>query len=158
MTDPTKEARRKWRKANPDKVRAQRRRCRRKNAERERARDRERYARNPEPKKAAATRWRRANPDRHIDNHRAWKYGLPRGAYAEMLKAQRGRCAACRKPETVRANHGGRLKSLAVDHCHKTGKVRDLLCARCNSILGLAQDSPRRLRAAIAYLARHGIR
>lgn len=127
-------------------------------AELERERDRARYARNPHPKRASAARWRAHNPKRHLDNHRAWKYGLPRGEYDKMLAAQRGVCACCDRPETARANHGGPLKSLAVDHCHATGKVRQLLCSRCNSVLGLAQDDPARLRCAIDYLRRHGIR
>jgi len=153
-----KAARKRWRQANPDRIRRYRRNHRLKHGDRVRAVEREKYARNPTPKREAATRWRRANPKRHIENHRAWKYGLARGAYDAMLKAQGGLCAVCRQPETARANHGGPLRSLAVDHCHATGKVRELLCARCNSILGLAKDDPRRLRAAVAYLARHGIR
>ena len=61
-------------------------------------------------------------------------YGLNAAEYAAMLEAQGGRCAICRsKPKS---------KRLAVDHDHKTGVVRGLLCSRCNhDLLGSAWDS-----------------
>jgi hypothetical protein len=152
-----KESARLWRAKNAERIKASHQAWLLKNAERVRRQDRERYARDPSKKRAAAVRWRKKYPDRKIDAHRVFKYGLKKGQYAEMLAAQRGLCACCGKSETARANHGGPLKSLAVDHCHATNKVRELLCARCNSILGLAQDDPKRLARAIAYLRRHGI-
>ena len=49
----------------------------------------------------------------------------------------------------------GKKTKLCVDHCHTTGKVRGLLCAKCNSVLGLANDSPAILQKAIDYLKDH---
>lgn len=66
--------------------------------------------------------------------------------YTQMLKHQQGVCAICHKSEIG--------KSLAVDHCHRTGNVRGLLCMNCNLTLGHAQDSPDRLRQAALYLER----
>ena len=74
-------------------------------------------------------------------------YGITIEQYGEMLEAQGGVCAICREP----CPSG---KNLAVDHCHETGAVRGLLCARCNSGIGQFLDSPDRLRAAIGYLER----
>lgn len=74
------------------------------------------------------------------------KYGLTSAQYASMLASQGGKCAnqACRRPP-------GRRR-LNVDHCHKTGVVRGLLCDGCNKGLGLFQDDPSRLRGMATYL------
>lgn len=75
---------------------------------------------------------------------RKHKYGLSDSEFKAMLKAQSGKCAVCRRPQ------GGKM--IAVDHCHKTGKVRGLLCSNCNMGIGLLQDSPKLLRKAAKYL------
>jgi hypothetical protein len=80
-------------------------------------------------------------------------YGIDAKQYAEMKERQCGRCAICGGEEIFLIR--GKRVSLAVDHCHVTGKVRDLLCRACNNILGDAKDDPERLRRAIAYLERH---
>lgn len=73
------------------------------------------------------------------------KYGITEERYAELLKQQKGRCAICRnRPRTQR---------LAVDHNHKTGAVRGLLCKRCNhDLLGGGHDDIEVLWRAVAYL------
>jgi len=63
------------------------------------------------------------------------KYGLSEKQYAAMLSAQNGVCFLCGKPETARTKKGV-LRSLHVDHDHETGKVRGLLCLKCNHALG----------------------
>jgi len=61
-----------------------------------------------------------------------------------MLKAQEGTCAIC---------DGGTSKNhFAVDHNHKTGEVRGLLCAKCNKMLAQARDSVQLLLTAVDYL------
>jgi len=74
-------------------------------------------------------------------------YGLTPEQYDVMLEAQGSCCAICaaKKP-------GGRTKLFFIDHCHTTGKVRGLLCMRCNTGLGLFLDNPRFLSKAIDYL------
>jgi recombination endonuclease VII len=69
-------------------------------------------------------------------------YGISLADYDLMLARQRGVCAICKRSGQV----------LCVDHCHATGKVRGLLCSKCNSTLGFCDDDPKRLLAAIAYL------
>jgi hypothetical protein len=64
-----------------------------------------------------------------------------------MLAAQGNACKICGSP-----NSGER--SLAVDHCHRTQRIRGLLCSACNTGLGSFRDSPELLKSAIKYLAR----
>lgn len=69
-----------------------------------------------------------------------------------MLSAQAAACAICR---TTKPNGPGG-KYFMVDHCHKSGAVRGLLCAHCNFVLGYALDEIPRLQAAIEYLRKAG--
>jgi hypothetical protein len=80
------------------------------------------------------------------------KYGLTSAEYDAMCRAQNNRCAVCRNPET--AKYKGRLKRLAVDHDHVTGRVRGLLCQACNVLLGNCRENVLTLQAAIQYLLR----
>jgi hypothetical protein len=77
-------------------------------------------------------------------------YGITTQEYAEMLAEQEGLCAICRRPES--AKRRGRVKPLAVDHCHDSSRVRGLLCHRCNAAIGLLQDDVNVLQQAIVYL------
>jgi hypothetical protein len=80
-------------------------------------------------------------------------YNITFNNYNEMYKKQDGRCKICNK---FGIKHTGILtlpkKGLFVDHDHKTGKVRGLLCHTCNHLLGFAQDNPAILTQAIKYL------
>ena len=73
--------------------------------------------------------------------------------YDQMFDRQNGLCAICERPETSMRN--GRVKALAVDHDHETGKVRELLCWHCNSGLGKFKDDSKVLRKAAEYLEKH---
>lgn len=100
--------------------------------------------------------WRENNPERARElsrlnekKRRLTKYGLTPERYEEMLKSCCGKCMLCGvKPKT----HKGKSESLFVDHDHKTGAVRGLLCGNCNSMLGYAVDSIEVLERAIEYL------
>jgi hypothetical protein len=75
------------------------------------------------------------------------KYGITASTYYEMLENQGFACAACGSmPEPER--------KLCIDHCHSTGRVRGLLCDKCNQALGLLQDNPQTLSNLITYLAK----
>lgn len=74
-----------------------------------------------------------------------WLFGLSVESYEKMLLEQEGGCKICGE-----TNQSG--KRLSVDHDHKTGEIRGLLCQRCNVAIGLLVDSPERLRAAASYL------
>ncbi len=80
------------------------------------------------------------------------KYGVTEEKYQEMLKAQNELCAICLNPETATDNRmGGSVKRLAIDHCHTTGKVRGLLCQRCNQGIGNFKHNSKFLKRAAAY-------
>ena len=73
------------------------------------------------------------------------RYGISEDQYDQRLTEQLGLCAIC--GEGCRS--GGRL---SVDHDHKTGEVRGLLCKQCNLAIGLLGDDPQRVDAAATYL------
>lgn len=84
---------------------------------------------------------------RRYDNE--WKtFGLT-GKQAEDLRA-RGRCDICGGTRP-----GGRFNNWHIDHDHLTGLVRGVLCAHCNTAIGLLGDDPSRIRRAAAYLESH---
>lgn len=96
---------------------------------------------------------RRAKPQNRVYQHayRLQKnFGLTVGEYDRMFLEQEGRCYICGNPE--RAVQNGRIKKLAVDHNHRTGKVRHLLCSSCNCMIGYARENPLTLEKAAAYL------
>jgi hypothetical protein len=76
-------------------------------------------------------------------------YGISMEEYNNMVSIQNNLCAICGSPEP----HEG--ASLAVDHSHSTGKIRELLCSHCNLLLGHAKDSIETLENAIKYLLQH---
>lgn len=82
-------------------------------------------------------------------------FGISLDAYNAMFAAQGGVCAICSQPETHKRN--GKLKALAVDHDHGTGKIRGLLCSDCNTGIGKLKDSVNVLFNAIEYLRSHSI-
>ena len=80
------------------------------------------------------------------------QFGLSYSAWQDMVAAQNNRCAVCDKEE-FGCNAYGRM-SLAVDHDHTTGKVRALLCHRCNRALGLLGDDAVRVENLAKYRRR----
>ena len=81
-------------------------------------------------------------------------YDLTISQYDELLKEQNYVCAICKRPERRKEARTDVLRRLAVDHCHKTNKVRGLLCSDCNIAIGLLQDDVNVLQDAINYLSR----
>jgi hypothetical protein len=91
------------------------------------------YRRNPAP---AQARSRKSN---------LAKYGMTVADYDRMLVVQSGLCASCDDPMTV--PH--------IDHDHKTGHVRAMLCTNCNIAIGHLKDDPQRCVSAAWYLMQH---
>ena len=94
------------------------------------------HERNREAVIASKKRHYHANRDKYlaIERERSYRklYGITTADYDEMFEKQNGKCAIC---GTERAA-AKRSQVLCVDHCHETGKVRGLLCVRCNGHLG----------------------
>lgn len=89
----------------------------------------------------AQRRARRA--DRSIEL-REKQYKLPPGSIEQMLVQQKGQCLICHRALVI--------STVCVDHNHKTGKVRGLLCRQCNGMLGHARDEHGVFHRAIEYL------
>ena len=73
-------------------------------------------------------------------------YGITEEEFILILKKQKNKCPIC--GEEYR-------KGFHIDHCHKTSKVRGILCGRCNSVLGFSRDSMEILKRAIKYLKKN---
>lgn len=103
--------------------------------------------------------WYRNNPQRANDNRRRWQlkkeYGLTVDQYNAMREAQGGACAICGEDEPSEHGRTGTKFRLSVDHDHKTGAVRSLLCQKCNRAIGLFGDNPELVQKAVEYLLRH---
>lgn len=85
--------------------------------------------------------------ERRRSVHRKNKYGLTLEAHAVMLAAQEHQCGICGRP----------VDELSpVDHDHETGRVRGILCTRCNLGLGALGDNVEGLQRAMDYLSRAG--
>lgn len=125
--------------------------------------------RKAETDKAKAKRWRDADPERAkamANKHNRKRladpvfrqqardrelrrvYGITRDELDAMLEAQGHRCAICG------GERNGPGTRLHVDHCHKSKRIRGLLCAKCNTAVGLLDDDPDRAAALAAYLRR----
>jgi hypothetical protein len=125
---------------------------------------RARYQRDPKSHIERVQRWREKNPERYRSTQQAYKaknrqriqqqnrerhlrkkYGLSLGEFESLVDQQLGRCAICK------IDLGS---DLHVDHEHVTGRIRGLLCGKCNKAVGLLNDDPTLIRAAARYLER----
>lgn len=99
---------------------------------------------------SVAREWRKKNPVSIRGYNLKKKFGMSREDYEQMRIAQNGRCFICGAHES-----GERYKKLAIDHCHKTNRVRKLLCSNCNKGIGNLQESTMLLKKAMNYLKEH---
>jgi Recombination endonuclease VII len=85
------------------------------------------------------------------DSVKSWwlhkKFNMTLVQYKELEKSQGGVCAICSKSQNN--------KCLAVDHDHQTGKIRALLCDKCNRGIGLLGDSSTIISRALEYVKKH---
>jgi hypothetical protein len=96
--------------------------------------------------------YRRENREKHYRQEVSRKYGVSVAWLDKALADQGNKCACCGR-EFV---SGDKQTTPHVDHCHKSGQVRGVLCNRCNSVLGLCEDSTELLSSLLGYLKCHG--
>lgn len=97
---------------------------------------------------AANKQYRENNPDKIHSMKLQSRYGITFKDYVEMLAKQGGGCKICGRKDSGRKKQ----KYFSLDHDHVTGKIRGLLCAPCNTLIGLAQDNFSILIKASEYL------
>ena len=101
--------------------------------------------------------WKEANPEANQrssrNNQLLKRYGMTLSEYEELLNGQNGKCGICYTSENYTGHTGYRKDwSWSVDHCHKTGKIRGLLCNNCNRALGLFKDNKEVMLKALSWL------
>jgi hypothetical protein len=94
--------------------------------------------------------WKKKNPTVEL-GYDLKQYGISAAEYNRRLELQLNGCAICKQP----CKTGQRL---SVDHNHATSIVRDLLCKRCNMIIGLCEEDDGLLFDIVEYLKRHAVR
>ena len=94
-------------------------------------------------------RYYEANREKCKSNNRARqilaKYGLTMAEYKALFESHNHKCKICKASKK-------RNRKLAVDHDHKTGKIRGILCDRCNTVLGLLRDDMKLIKNMLKYL------
>lgn len=117
-----------------------------------RSRQRDRYRADPRKKLDANKAWKQANPAKMVEMWRRGqlrRYGLSEADYAALLEANGPLCPICGQAPA----RGGKPTPLVVDHCHRTNKIRGLLCWRCNGALGIIGEE--NLMRFVEYLRVH---
>lgn len=160
---PTKYAlyRRKWRKANPEKEKANRARFKKKHGQKYfRDAHRKHFLKN-KAKINARNRayWKKLDPKERYFRSIFKRFGMTRQDYAEMFRKQDGRCSICRCTEKqalarLRGMQQKRQVGLCVDHDHETGLPRALLCPPCNTAVGMVYENTWIAKRLIEYIRR----
>lgn len=91
------------------------------------------------------------NKEKLIEANYRRKYGLTSEDFLKMLKEQNYGCAVCAE----KIGEAKRKRRLFIDHCHKTGMARGVLCGNCNTAIGMLKDSAELLLKARLYILRH---
>ncbi len=127
-------------------------------------RAKKRYYLDPDKVKKSSAEWRKKNPEKFKASHKKWKlknpekllayklkskFGITVEEYRKMFERQENRCAICWKDGKTST------RKLHIDHDHKTGKIRGLLCKNCNHGLGMFKDDMYRLLNAVSYLKKN---
>jgi len=105
-----------------------------------------RPCRKEEQEKARKT-WSEMSFEERAEYHYKKKYKLSYSEVENKLEQQNNKCVCCATPLTLKGENRG-----VVDHCHSTGKIRDILCNHCNKVLGLVKESENTLQNMLNYL------
>lgn len=119
--------------------------------EAQKERRRKYYYKNREEQMHKSVIWAKANPDKVKRTHLWRQYKLHLEDYENMWLEQQGQCAICSVELIITK---GKLNTACVDHDHSTGKVRGILCRRCNNVLGFNKDDITIFEKQQSYLKR----
>ena len=140
-----------YKKKNRGRIAAKRKADYRKNKKRIASKAKEWKAKNPERYRAIQQRYRDRNKTkakaRSRGQHLKKKYGMTEAEYSTLLEEQGGGCAIC-----MTKTWSGKNRAPVIDHDHRTGKARGILCHKCNVAIGLAGEDPERLEAMAVYI------
>lgn len=119
--------------------------------------------------KERSSLWQKENKDKVNEKNRKWakdnyeqkynnsknsklikEYGITLEEYNKMFEEQNHVCKICGKEETRKLDET--IWKLSVDHCHETGKIRGLLCSKCNVGLSKFEENEQLFLNAISYL------
>lgn len=96
--------------------------------------------------KKKSTKWGRKNKHKHYCYDIKYKHKIESSEYEKKVEQQENKCALCLE------SNDGKKRKLHLDHCHVTGKIRGLLCMRCNMGLGFFKDSVELCKRVLTYL------
>ncbi len=88
-------------------------------------------------------------PNERRDKNYQQNYGITLDQYNWLLACQNGVCAICGRPETKIMR--GKVAPLSIDHCHKTTRIRALLCHKCNLAFGYMREDPEQIKKLLKY-------
>ena len=107
----------------------------------------ERYKDNREQEIERSRQWRKVYPEKVRQYRLKHRYGLSHEDWLEMWESQGGKCAICNTPFN-------KPSDACIDHNHKTGEKRSLLCRKCNPAIGFFGDNLELMKEGIRYLER----
>lgn len=117
-----------------------------------RNKDKVRAYRHSEHYREISRKWYSRQPAQMKLKQLLYTHGMTLGQYDELLKSQNGVCAICGNGNEHQTGLGRKSVRLTVDHCHASGRIRGLLCHKCNAGLGFFKDNPEILNKALDYL------
>jgi DNA mismatch repair ATPase MutL len=154
-----------YREANKDKIREQRKKQYEANKDAKKRKSREYYEANKEKSRKKRKDWNDANRDKMNEYNKAYreknhdksrhrtvkyKYGLTSSEYDSLVEQSGGTCPICGILFDWIDRH--KANRPCVDHCHESGKIRGLICGKCNAALGMFYDDISILEKAIQWL------
>jgi DNA repair exonuclease SbcCD ATPase subunit len=162
-----KEYKKAYRLANLEKIKKHSKKYRNANKDKIKETNRIYHAENKDERNKQMTKYRIANRDKLNEIAKSKRtpeknkkyaikstYGLTLEQYNSMLNQTGGKCPICDVEFKRKGDGGG--KHPCVDHCHKTGKVRGIICSKCNAGIGNLNDNIQRIRKAADWLESFG--
>jgi len=104
---------------------------------------------------SSAERYKIKDPERYERNRfkgACKAKGITPDEYYKMYTEQEGKCKICKKHESEIINQVNHIRKLYIDHCHISGKIRGLICQKCNTGIAMFEDDIKSLQNAISYL------